>query len=725
VLSVVRRGPSVLLVLCLCAAAFWASRRGGGSNRRAPLPQGEVGEVPEPPRFPTEPNAFLQWLKSADAAALKDAGESLRTPGERSDALLRAVVEAVGPGYYDTPWAEDFFTAVGARAVLFLEAQYLNDPNGRGAFGFALRLADADEQQRFLVGCLDHANGDVQYQAAEWISGALTTDEEGCAVTFEASSGLRAALARAFARAPPLLSESSGLYSGPPPLSETLSDALVATIDGQGDALRELAADPAPEVRLGAARAVSEWAGFRPRPNGEPTDEDKQELEVWNARSSAAAEIGAAMLADGDERVRATALRSLDSLGRQQVAVPRDPVLARMVDPNEATAVRAAAASALASMEVDPTRDLVPYLADPDATVRAAVIAAVAEWIDYGNPLPELEPKLLASLDHADEHIRVVAADALDGYARKAGAPCRVRLVAGLEDPSESVRLACASSLFQSEAPVVEVVPHLVRWLKEGSEGEREAAINLAVSLGEHAAPLEPMILAAAATPDVNRLRRCLEALAGIPGANEHVFELAMRTNTEGDVASVAASFVRCGAIQVLAKRFPDRGEARDAVSRALSGKDQGVAVTAAKCLAERGRETQAVVRACVRVLDEQEDPDWTAQQVAIEVLGGCGVEAREAIPSLLRAVDQPPPWCDRWLVATLGRLKELAAETVPTLVDRAVQGKWVALAALDGLGVAAEPYLSAALGRLDPARREAFSKAQAAFRENSKAGGR
>jgi hypothetical protein len=220
------------------------------------------------------------------------------------------------------------------------------------------------------------------------------------------------------------------------------------------------------------------------------------------------------------------------------------------------------------------------------------------------------------------------------------------------------------------------------------------------------------MILAAAATPDVNRLRRCLEALAGIPGADEHVLELAMRTNTEGE------SFVRCGAIQVLAKRFPDRAEARDAVSRALSGKDQEVAMTAAKCLSERGRETPAVVRACVRVLDEQADPEWPAQQAAIEVLGGCGVEARDAIPSLLRAVNQPPPWCDERLVATLSRLKELAAETVPTLVDRAAEGKWVALAALDGLGGAAEPYLSAALGRLDPARRDAFSKAQTAFRE-------
>jgi len=682
-----RRGALALLIVAALLAAAWAIRR-DGVGARAEQPA-TVEETPSAPRaFPTEPAAFVSWLSQASPEAQRDAAASMRLGG--SDSLLAAVADALGG---ETPWAGDFLEAVGPRAVGALEARCLRwDQEAVAAFLLALHLADLDERQRFLAVCLEHPADGLRCEAAAWIRESTA---EG---RFVAGGALLAVLARALATTQPVPQPGS--------TSRELYGALVASLVRDDESLPALLAADSPDVRAGALQAVLAWVeAYAPPTSGEGGDEELDD--GTNPRAKTAASLCARLLSDPDQRLRCGALHTLGLMGMSEtVPVPADLIAAKLGDVNEVAEVRAAAAQALGWSVTDADTLLRPYLHDPSPVVRAAVLEAFRGASDDAS----LDPELRSLLDDPDGMVRAAAASALGG--RGQDAVSRARLQAGLNDPNEAVRLASLNALCRG-GPPVEAIPQLGKWLKEGSALERETAVQALSSLKEKAAPLELAIISTIPNVDVQQQCDLIKALAELPGQDERAFEALLACcNDEG-------MWVRKAALDALVRRFPDRALVADALRHALSDRSPYVVAAAAGHLVERGQDLAAVANACARILEETDMPSVGAR--AIEVIGRCGRASRTAVPALLHALDRHL-FAEKDLAGALGALPELADVTVPELVRKGAAGNRIALAALDRLGSAAEPYLSATLQALDPELRAAFEHARERLRSPTQA---
>jgi HEAT repeat protein len=365
-------------------------------------------------------------------------------------------------------------------------------------------------------------------------------------------------------------------------------------------------------------------------------------------------------------------------------------------------------------MDDDATADLLPYLADPDAKLRAMVVRGLGEEVDRDHPDPAMQPRFLAALEDDDASVRAEAATALEAFAATPDARCRRALVAGLDDTQESVRLACADALDQYDARPVEAIPHLQRWLANGSEDERNLAIRLATSLGARAAPLEATLAPLALRGDRDAREDVLRALLGCARLDS-TLEIMLSILKDEDRQ------LRRKAVEVLAERFGEQQRVLDTLEQVLSDDYSGVRATAAEALAKRGLATAKVIRVCANLIESKETA-WMYRRPAVEALARYGRDAAPAVPALLRALEASWSRFDEEVVLeAFALLPALADLTLPALVARAVDGDEYAVVALLKMGAVAEPFLGRSLAKLPAEQREDLEAAMERLREAAK----
>lgn len=251
-------------------------------------------------------------------------------------------------------------------------------------------------------------------------------------------------------------------------------------------ALRTAASDPAIGVRLGAMQGL---------------------MDMNDAKS---VPLFVKALADGDPRVRRTALRALDrvadpdtKVGEKTVADSVRAVLKEDQDPT----VRASAAPVLADLLKERAiPDLLDLKSDLDATVRLEAAGALA---GIGKPAADA---LATFATDADANVRTVAIEGLGQAGSAKHLPVLVKAAEDTSKGNRQVRLASATAIGNFGS--AEGIPALAQLAKDTDPGVRQAT---AVALGKLGGPQAKETLQAMLKDEVayvrNAARKSLDGL--------------------------------------------------------------------------------------------------------------------------------------------------------------------------------------------------------------------
>jgi HEAT repeat protein len=226
-----------------------------------------------------------------------------------------------------------------------------------------------------------------------------------------------------------------------------------------------LLADPQVEVRRGAALYLL----------GQFSPHDSQQV---------AAFVG--LLGDSDRTIRSIALSAVKELAHDQQIAALERVVP-MLNPQheDVPENRAAVARFCGSLKADGTA-ATPALqaavtSDPDAKVRAAAVAALAQVA----PLNDVTSTLAKALSDSEPSVRLVAAARLRQLG-PASAPAAPQLAATLGDADSSTSEAAAEALVRIGAPAV---GPLTGQLSGSNIAARKLALACLAKLGPAAKP--------------------------------------------------------------------------------------------------------------------------------------------------------------------------------------------------------------------------------------------
>jgi HEAT repeat protein len=330
-------------------------------------------------------------------------------------------------------------------------------------------------------------------------------------------------------------------------------------------AVRALSADPDAWVRRVAAELLGD-------------------LEAAEATTA----LGEA-LQDGDDEVRATALRSLVRSGRFE---PTDEIPALLADPFPE--VRLEAVEALGRFRADWQRARA-LLGDPDGLVRAA---AARLLLERGAEDPDIDAALakLARSPHADA--RAAALGALT-TSRSARALEIART--GLSDPAPSVRIEAVRAVTVMD-PATNL-GDLVQAIVGGGAPVLEAAADILSSAGPHVE--EPVRrLAAESTERARARRRLADSIDAGGGDRLEMLRDSLLAASERDAETAIRSIALLG----------DRGSISTALEN-LSAGDPAQRANALEVIETLG--DQELVRPLLALWDrertQERDEDWRA----------------------------------------------------------------------------------------------------------------
>lgn len=429
--------------------------------------------------------------------------------------------------------------------------------------------------------------------------------------------------------------------------------ALLQALEGKG-----------PRVRLGAVQALAGMSmseGERVRV--------RHALARWKE--------------DADAPVRA-AIAQLLTVAQ---AAPRPPVVAQTLEglkeqlESKQESVRNAAIFPLAAKREQALPVLRPLLKHPDAVVRLAALAVIANM----GPRPrEAIAELLLVLEDADSNVRLQAVGLLSGFGADAS-PAVPALARLLEDAQPQVRATAAQTLCNVGAAAKPALMALVRALQD--DACRDLAINALVNLGpEAAAALRPLIterdspkralglvvlarLGANARPALPELltllhdrRHSLRVQAGNVLAN-------LGPLPEVALPALLAALdddddVRQRAVQLLA------GMGEDVVAplcKALKGADGRLLPDALPVLQALGGRAKGAVPDLIVLLQNSKNVRLRLQ--VLQVLAAMGVEAAPAALALADALEKAPEVDVRqWSFQVLQQLGPADGKARPTL---------------------------------------------------------
>ena len=446
--------------------------------------------------------------------------------------------------------------------------------------------------------------------------------------------------------------------------------------------------------------------------------------ESWRVRALAARALGrlgehagpavkelAELVSDSEENVRRDVIRALRKLGEHATeAVPRLIELLRAQESE--FYVRQYAAYAL-GMLGKPATEAVPDLlllldSHDEVEVRAAAMRSLAQlWVHAKEAAPELSTKLIGLLTSDEWEVRVAAINALvqlATYPSESVPWPAEKIVQMLRDNSRRVRDAAIFAIEGLGASVDEVVPELVKLLRDKAAESRAraaAAVSLG-SLGGQAKAALPVLVkviadserlvraaavealssfeehARAAVPELVNLLHHREssvrvsASRAISELGEHAEEaipelVGLLSHEEWHVRESAAD-----ALENLSRHVKARGAGlAPELNRLMRDRasQQSVRAAAANLLGELGPYAKQAVSDLVSLMEGR---NWKLQAVAAESLGRLGEHARKVVPDLsnrlAKLLTHEDPSVRLRAVYALGELGEHARAEAPKL---------------------------------------------------------
>jgi len=316
----------------------------------------------------------------------------------------------------------------------------------------------------------------------------------------------------------------------------------------------------------------------------------------------------------------------------------------------------------------------------PAAARKDRVLEPLYNGVPLGSWVRTLET---GSLPEKRRALQVVTAL---GPEAAPAAPALIRIVS---NPFENalLRSGAALALGRLGAPGREAVPALIRYLLDGSPLAVEAATEALGHLGEPAAV--PFLANVLDRPESQLRRKAADALGAIgPGAfeavpslirslkagNETAAEALGRIGEPGSVPSLIDALsdwrVAFGAVSALGAIGPEHPGILPALVRTVSlpQAPEAVRVRAAEVLGSFGQKAKDAVPALVSLL---KGPHSAAiRSAAAQALMSISTEKESGLPILVWALgESPDPNVRRWAAEMIGRLGPAAFDAVPALV--------------------------------------------------------
>ncbi len=449
-------------------------------------------------------------------------------------------------------------------------------------------------------------------------------------------------------------------------------------------------------------------------------------------------------LSDRDWQVRRSAAESLGDSGSTDKAVVAVLTTA-LKDPD--SRVRRSAADALGNIG-EKARSAIPALVEVLDDIDPSVVAAAARATgQMGKRASRATGDLTALLDHDDARVREAASVSLGNLGRRASKSA-FDLNGRLSDPDPAVRAAAAVSLGQlgprSDASITDLirvlgdeddnvrdaasgalvrmgkkaVPQLVRALQNGNPIFLQAVVDTLGRIGPVAVPRLSEALLEDRTPDIARGYAAM-ALAQIADRNDsviatltkaledpsvnvrmsaaealgHAGELAKPASAkliEISIDSRESVLVREFSISALAKIAPGDAAVEEALVYAVSDGNPRIYEAAVNALL-RSQGAPDIDSRVAQLINELDGGSATAA----EALGLIGDEAKAAVPSLIRALENADPEIRATALVALERIGP-QTQTIPALVQAMRSGD------LASRGAAAARLESYASSRID-----------------------
>ena len=445
-----------------------------------------------------------------------------------------------------------------------------------------------------------------------------------------------------------------------------------------------------------------------------------------------------AALKDDDEKVSARAARLLGEIG--PVTGDVVPALAEALLKDERAAVRASAAGGLwyaAPAAKDAVPALVEALHDPERGVRSAatsVLGAMGRAVRDGSPPALAEalrdagvvPELIDLMLHGghpypprdDPEPEPWGPRGFYGQSEWMSEWTTAETMEAMNRRAEAPRCAAANALGWLWYVDDDVVPALVRALKDWHGGVRSSAAWALGYVGEPAAEAAPALVAALADEEARVRWAAAEGLRGTGPATDDVIPALIRALTDKERP------VRRAAVEALGSFGPRAKEAVPALTRLLDDREPHIAKVNVPAALYRITGDARMLDAIVAAL---RDSGRNVPESAALRLGLMSQEARRAgkenpvaaaVPGLIRALKNMDPNARSAAAVALGRIGPAGHDAVPALVAalrrQAVSAR-CAVVALGCMGPAAQeavPDLVRALAHDDGETRCAAAEA-------------
>ncbi len=325
------------------------------------------------------------------------------------------------------------------------------------------------------------------------------------------------------------------------------------------------------------------------------------------------------MLQSQEELQRAIACLSLGSLNR-------DASLLAACLRDDSELVRASAAEGLGRIgpsAKSAAESLNSLMQDADANVRRAALAAL---LAIGVPTDELLSPTLAGLSDSASEVRREAARALGELPQIPPAAVEA-LQQALRDPDAAVRAGAATALGKA---------------------------------GRAAQPAVPALIELTHDPSNRVVEEAARAIAKIPDPSPDVIDALGRLLSSPSKALRWAAIQSSGEIGARAESLSTQ------LGQLRQDPDVDLRLAAITALAQILPEPRQRIDVLLAALD---DEDWTIRREVLQVLGGFGGDARDAVPRLLEQMTRQGE--DREAVMdALRRIDDAPAEAVPQLIE-------------------------------------------------------
>jgi len=370
---------------------------------------------------------------------------------------------------------------------------------------------------------------------------------------------------------------------------------------------------------------------------------DKPDQQLQDAVGKALVQIGPPKPGTGVERMLLTALRSKSPQARTYAAqmIAAEPTLTvESVKPlvaalsDELPEIRVSCIQAIGKVgpkaQAAAFEPILDRVVDPDEAVREAAVAAIPT---LGPPIASLRPGLVTRLKHNDPRMRSAVAPLLASLAGKGDDTQKIWQPL-LKDSDPKLRLIALTALSSSMDLVIAAGNDIVPLLSDQDAAVRKAAAQAAIHLGKTIGA--PIAIARGFTTETDPavklvLAEALVTLAKPDLSNLGAFRLVLKDGSPT---------LREQAAQKLATIGADAQEALPELTTCIADESPTVRVAALKAMAAMGSDCKAALPMVVGLFSKEMVP-VPVLVAAVEVLSAGGMAG---VPHLEALIKKPVP---------------------------------------------------------------------------------